>query len=138
MEEFKKFRFNLLRTIDVSLIAISIIILPVWIATSTPDIPSKISLYALVVSIPMLVYDLLFMQMPSIWFDSKKIRFLTKANRYVGVLFACVGIVAAIWHASWIAGLLFLVCGLYCSEIYALVFGGTHEFLQKEAKKESH
>ena len=58
MEEFKKFRFNLLRTIDVSLIAISIIILPVWIATSTPDIPSKISLYALVVSIPMLVYDL--------------------------------------------------------------------------------
>ncbi len=70
--------------------------------------------------------------------DSKKIRFLTKANRYVGVLFACVGIVAAIWHASWIAGLLFLVCGLYCSEIYALVFGGTHEFLQKEAKKESH
>jgi hypothetical protein len=55
--------------IDGSPIAISVIILTAWFTTGTPDDSSKISFYALVISLPMLVTDLTLIQMPHIQFQ---------------------------------------------------------------------
>ena len=136
MEEYKRFSFIQIRTTVTGLIAINIIILPVWIATGTPDIFSKISFYAQVISLAALAFELLYAQMKEIYIDSNKTQFLAKTNRRIGIIFACVGLTAAIWHASWITGVIFLVFGFYCWQVYMHVFADTNKYLEEEAKKQ--
>jgi hypothetical protein len=118
MEEFKKFMKTEVRLFDGGLIAISLLILQVWISNGTPDISSKISLYAIVVSLPMIAADLLYCQMPHIQFGSKIEHFIAVNIRdlsWRGVFF---GVVFAILHASFIAGLLFIFMSVICYVIY--------------------
>jgi hypothetical protein len=135
MEEFNKFMKIEVRLIDGGLIAISLLILQVWIATGTPDISSKISLYALVVSSPMIVADLVLCQMPDIQFGSKVERFLAVHIRELswrGIFF---GVVFSILHASLMAGSLFLLMSVFCYIIYNRIWFSTKKSLEAEQKK---
>lgn len=135
MEEFKKFMKVEIRLIDGGLIAISLLILQAWIATGTTDIASKISLYALVVSLPMIVADLVLCQMPTIQFGSKIERFLALHIRELSWRGVFVGVVFSIGHASGIAGLVFILMSVFCYVIYNRIWFYTKKSLEAEQKK---
>jgi hypothetical protein len=135
MEEFTKFMKIEVRLFDGGLIAIGLLILQVWISTGTPDIYSKISLYALVVSLPMIVADLVLCQMPHIQFGSKLERFIALAIRDLSWRGAFFGVVFAVIHASWVAGLLFIFMSSFCYVIYNRIWFSTKKSLEAEQRK---
>src|SRR5437764_949907 len=133
MEELISFDKNQGRIMDAGLIAIILVILQVWISSGVHDISSLVSLIAFSVSLPMLAFDLLIMhhsilfnkiddylddlpastshQHVSPYNKSKKVNLVLNVNRTTGMIIAAVGIISAIWHASWVAGLIFLIIG---------------------------
>ena|SRR2546425_1080196 len=135
MEEFEKFINVNNRLARCGLIAISLIILQGWISSGVHDPSSFISLIAFAVSLPMLVFDLLFLQMSVGHYNLKKIQLPSLICRVVGISVACVGVAAAIWHVSWIAGVLFLVSGLLSFIIYCVIFRPTNILLKNEHPK---
>ncbi len=99
-------------------IAINIIILPVWIAIGTPDLAAIISLLAISVSLPMLAVDLLFTQMQPHTYSNKYYLTVERTIKFTGWRFTIFGLVAAIWHISWIVALTFAFVGLICYSAY--------------------
>ena len=134
MEEFKKFTRVEDRLIFAGLTAISLIILQDWIATGAPDLSSQVSLIALSVSIPILVFNLLLLQVPG--FHSNELAVII--SRFIGVLGvpgAGIGITAAIYHVSPIAGGIFFLSGNFCFFIYYAAKDEIKKSLQKEENK---
>jgi hypothetical protein len=80
MEELEAFFRDELRLRDAGLIAISLIILQVWISSGTRDVPSLISLSAFAVSIPMLSFDLLLLKAPYLVFSGKSMTIIAYMN----------------------------------------------------------
>jgi len=132
MEELKSFYENNQRFADAGLIAISIVILTIWISSQVHDVTSLLSLIALSVALPTLTFDLLLIQNslflnkidtylddlnkpdyepPFNPIKSYKVYVIVNINKVTGMTCAVIGIVTAIWHASWIAGLSFLIIG---------------------------
>jgi hypothetical protein len=68
------------------------------------DLPVTISILAFAVSLPLLGTNLLAVTVSRKYATSK----MAHSLFWLGVLGAGVGITAAFWHASWIAGLLFI------------------------------
>jgi hypothetical protein len=135
MDEFKKFMKVEVRLFDGGLIAISLLVLQVWIATGAPDVPSKISLCFLVVSLPMIVADLLLCHMPDIQFGSKVERFLAGHIRDLSWRGVFAGVVFSIAHASWAACSLFMLMSVICYIIYNRIWFYTKKSLEIEQKK---
>ncbi len=138
MEQLMSFHDNERRLRDAGLIAISIVILQVWISSGVHDVASLISLIAFSVSLPMLVFDLLnthnslFFTKIDRYLDdanssnyeppfkpikTKRLYVISNVNMVTGMIGAVIGISTAIWHASWIAGLSFLIIGIISSFI---------------------
>jgi hypothetical protein len=99
------------RLIVGGLAAFSLIIVQAFIATGLTDPASYISVFAFAVALPLMVLHVYY-------YGTLKLLTTTMAPAYVMVLFlgslildTC-GIDAAIWHISWIAGLLFIISGL--------------------------
>jgi hypothetical protein len=106
------------KLIDSGLIAISLIIMQDWIATGTLGLACLISLIAFAIAIPMLASDLLILQMPKTYYG--KLYFI--ANHLLGMILACVGVGAAIFHVSLAAGIVFLISSVLSYAGYALIY----------------
>lgn len=115
-------------------IAINIIILPVWIAIGTPDLAAGISLFAISISLPMLAVDLLFRQMTSHTYGNKYYLIVESTIRFTGWRFTIFGLVAAIWHISWISALTFAFVGVLCYSAYFSAWRDTRK-TEKEAEQ---
>ena len=100
MKEFMDFMKLEVRLIDAGFIAINIAILTIWVSTGVSDPASCISLYALVVSLPMLAIDLLLSNMPHIQYSNKWYRYSARFIRSTGWRFALFGVDASIWYIS--------------------------------------
>src|SRR5260370_39711934 len=125
--EFKKTESRL---IDGGLIAISIIILPVWVAIGLSDPASWISLMALGVSLPLLVTDLFLSNMPNIRYSSRKALYLARIIRWAGWIGAFFGIVAAISHLSRPVAFVFGIISVLCFFTYTHIWDDTKHSLE--------
>jgi hypothetical protein len=127
-EEFRQLTLLEGRLAFTGLIALSFIIIQIWIATGTPDIPSKISLITLSISAPMLILTFMYGQIPR--FLSKRYahrgiyRFIYFSYFFFGsqsLAIALVGITFAIYHASKVAGWIFLLSSIFCTFFYLCI-----------------
>jgi hypothetical protein len=137
MEEFKKFKISVGQLVDAGLIAISLIILQDWISLGILDPSSFVSLIAFSVAIPMLVFDLLIRQIPNRHAANKLHRFFIRVISILGVISAGIGVTAAMWHASHIAGVIFLGISIFCFFVYDFSFTATETVLKKEEQQKS-
>lgn len=96
---------------DVGLIAIILVILQDLISIRATDAPVLISLIAFSIALPALSLNIVFyrLQNDDGCYDSTHIKKedIVSYMDYTGVVCAVIGVSAAIWHASWIAGILF-------------------------------
>src|ERR1700674_171737 len=123
MEELLSFDKNENRLMNAGLIAIILIILQVWISSGVHDISSLVSLIAFSISLPMLAFNLLITHnslllskidtylddLSSSTYDppfkplkTQKMQLVLQVNKTTGMIIAAVGIISAIWHASWV------------------------------------
>jgi hypothetical protein len=138
MEEFKKFEITVGQLVDAGLIAISLIILQDWISLGIPDPSSFVSLIAIAVAIPMLVFDLLIRRIPNRHAANKLHFFYIRMISILGAIVAGIGIAAAMWHISWIVGVIFLCISIFCFFVYVSSFTATETALKKEEQQKSH
>jgi hypothetical protein len=126
-KKFRKFRALELRLAFTGFVAIGVIILQVWISAGTPDFASKISLIALSISIPTLVFALLIPQIPGA--NPKELSnviftFVALVHTLFGTIGALgiyLGTITAIYHASPIAGILFALSSMTCFYVYVTI-----------------
>lgn len=151
MEELIAFDTNEDRIMGAGLIAIILVILQVWISSGVHDPASLISLIAFSISLPMLAFNLLITHNSLLFskidrylddyseetFDppfkpikTKKMHIFIHTNKTIGMILAAIGILAAIWHASWIAGLIFLIIGIISLFIYIEVSPDREDLLR--------
>jgi hypothetical protein len=135
LEKYSEFIGSLPKATIVSLIAITIVILPIWIATGTPDFASQVSFFALAVALPMLVLEFVLCQLPEQLFISKVNKALRVGNQIVGTDAALIGVVAAIWHGSQIAAKAFIISYIICATIIVRIGRSYWLSLQKDKKQ---
>ncbi len=138
MEEFKKFQITVGQLVDAGLIAIGLIILQDWISLGIPDLSSFVSLIAIAVAIPMLVFDLLIRQIPHRHAANKLHFFFIRMISILGAIGAGIGVTAAMWHASSIAGVIFWCISIFCFFVYVSSFTATETALKKEEQQKPH
>jgi hypothetical protein len=111
------------RVMSGGLIAFSLIIVQAFIATGLTDLASYISIIAFAIAIPMLAMHV-FTYSSLDWFACFKARFKAPASVGISFLGGClidvIGLVAAFWHISWIAGLLFIMSGIVGYLVYMI------------------
>ncbi len=99
------------------LIGISLVIVQALIAIRATDLPAMIALFAFAVALPMLgmlvIINALYAKHRYVSFPL----YLTLAYA-LGEGGAALGVVAAFWHVSWVAGALILVSGLLGLGVY--------------------
>jgi hypothetical protein len=99
------------RLIVGGLVTFSLIIVQAFIATGLTDPASYICVFAFAIALPLMVLHVFY-------FGTLRLLTTTIAPGSVGmlslgsVILDVVGIAAAIWHISWIAGLLFIISGV--------------------------
>ena len=135
MEEFKKFENTVGQLVDVGLLATSLIILQDWISVGLHDPASFVSLIAIAVSTPMLVFDLLMQHMPERHAPNQITRFFGEASSWIGMIIASIGVASAIWHISWIAGIIFSFIGIFCYIVYGFSYTATETALKNEEQQ---
>ena len=136
MEEINISGINYFRLTRAGLIAISLIILQDWISVGIHDPASLVSLIAFAVSLPILVLDLLLTHiLPARRFHEEIVKSLNLVRNMIGLSFAFIGIAAAMWHASWIAGVIFVFISIFCCTVYTVVWADYVHSLEEEEKK---
>jgi hypothetical protein len=135
VEKFSEFVDSLPKSTIVSLIAITIVILPIWIATGTPDYASQISFFLLAIALPMLVLEFILCQLPEIFFRSKFNKGLHLINSVIGTDAALVGVTAAIWHISQTVAKGFIISSVICAFIIVRIGRSFWLSLQKDKKQ---
>jgi hypothetical protein len=88
----------------VGLVGAGLVIIQAFIPLGMIDMPVSISILAFAVSIPLLGTNILAVTVSRKYSASK----ITHILFWLGVIGAGVGITAAFWHASWIAGVMFI------------------------------
>ena len=105
------------------LIAISLIILQDFIAVGKLDLPAHISVVAFAAAVPLLSGMLIANIVKSRYsFSSARSALVrvVESSFYFGILIDLVGIGAAFWHTSLIAGIVFIVMVAVSSIIYSI------------------
>lgn len=115
------------------LIAISIVILQALISLGKLDMPSTVSLVALSISMPLAASFLFIRFVQSAYgintYEWRVISILTVVSYIIGFI----GITAAIWHASPLAGVVFLIVGsiAFVFSMVYYVYASTRETYMK-------
>jgi hypothetical protein len=105
------------KLINSALVGIGLLITQAFISLGTLDIPATVSIFAFSLATPMLAFNVL---VRNLLFRKKK-NPGTRATIFlwgVGVIASAIGIDAAFWHVSWIAGVLLLTSGAIGLGIY--------------------
>jgi len=111
------------------------VILPIWIATGTPDYASQISLFLLAIALPMLVLEFILCQLPEIFFRNKVNKIFRVAIQIIGPDFALIGVTAAIWHVSQTVAKAFIISYVLCAIIIVQIVRSTWSVIQKDQKQ---
>ncbi len=99
------------------LIGISVVIVQALIAINATDPPAVIALLAFAIALPMLGTLVILLAAQAKYRYASFPGYLTFAY-LMGEGGAAVGVVAAFWHVSWVAGVLIMVSGLVGLGIY--------------------
>lgn len=131
---------NLTITWCASLIGISLIILQDYISTGISDVPIFISLLAFALALPLLTGTIFCAQIELynvyILKPQKRLHNFSRLTFWLGAPAVFIGIDTAIWHLTWIAGILFLAV----SSIVYINFGNNlpkSEELQRAKREEA-
>jgi hypothetical protein len=98
-----------------AMIAISLIILQNFFSTGFTDTPELVSVIAFAVALPVLALGLL-----TNILSKGKLEASPKLATIVGIPSAIIGIIAAFWHISWIAGVAILISGVVAMVVFAV------------------
>jgi len=79
--------------------------------TATLDLTSTICVVAFSLSLPLMAFLLMVNRLGSLYRDASHPWYISVAKS-LGILSACVGVVAALWHMTWIAGVVVMVGGI--------------------------
>ena len=111
------------------LLAISLVLLPIYFAMGMLDRTAFISLISLAIAIPALGGCLIVKTIfgAHLARPSLKKMFAFAALADIAILFDFIGIVSAFWHLSWIAGVIFLIST-------ALIFGVVYFVFYRQIK----
>ncbi len=99
------------------LIGISVVIVQSLIAIKATDLPAVIAILAFAIALPMMAALVMVNSLLARHRYASFPGYLTLAY-FVGEGGAAVGVVAAFWHLSWVAGVLVVVSGLVGMGIY--------------------
>jgi hypothetical protein len=99
------------------LIGISVVIVQALIAIRATDLAAMIALSAFAVSLPVLG-ALVMVDIVMERHETASLPAYLNLAYFIGENGAAVGVVAAFWHVSWVAGLLVLVSGLFGLGVY--------------------
>ena len=104
-----------------ALLAVGVILLQDFITTGITDIPVFISVVALSLAIPILSGEIVALrwEVDNQFFMGGKLFSFPFLGFWAGGIITTVGVGAAFWHLSWVAGVLFIVAVLV---MYWLVF----------------
>lgn len=119
------------------LIAISLITLQDYISIGIADIPILVSLIAFSIAIPLLASRIILAKWEidcgyhNLWHYKN----LLTTSTLFGASCALIGIAAAFWHVSWIAGVLFLVASIVSFIIYNNAFPDPQHLKRLQAEE---
>ncbi len=99
------------------LIGISVVIVQALISIHATDLPARIAILAFAVALPMLGMLFILTSLYARYRYASFPLYLTAAY-VLGEGGAAVGVVAALWHLSWVAGVLVVVSGLLAVGVY--------------------
>lgn len=101
------------------LIAIGVVIIQGLLSAPSLDLPSLVSVFSFAVAIPLLATLVLINHSQAVYKYASYPLYLT-LTVILGEGCAFLGILAAFWHFSWVAGVLLTFCGLAGLLIYAI------------------
>ena len=107
--------------INIGLIGIGVVIVQPFIAAVSLDVPSKISVVAFSLAIPLLAVLVMLTQVQSLYRYASYPGYFVVAKS-VGQVSAFVGVGAAFWHVLWIAGVVVSVSGIAGLALYATYY----------------
>jgi uncharacterized membrane protein len=98
------------------MIGVDLIVLQVFISLGVPDAASFVAVLAFAIGLPLLAAFIYIINDPTIDYASvissrKPLGWLLLICLMIGFLASLIGLSAAFWHMSWIAGIIFLVSG---------------------------
>jgi hypothetical protein len=99
------------------LVGFGLIIIQAFIPLGMVDIPVSVSILAFAVSIPLLAVYIFAVTISRKYYDNK----ITYIPFFLGAASAGVGITAAFWEASWIAGIVCTFSGITSITLFVLI-----------------
>jgi hypothetical protein len=93
------------------LIVLGVYLVQPFITATSLDMTSTICVVAFSLSLPLMAFLLMVNRLGSLYRDASHPWYISVAKS-VGILSACVGVVAAFWHMTWIARVVVMVGGI--------------------------
>jgi hypothetical protein len=100
------------------LIGIAVVIIQPFLAAASLDTAAKISIIAFAVAVPLLA-ALILVNRQEVFRGRQTSSVLVILAQSVGLAAACVGIVGAFWHISWVAGVCILASGVVAMGVHS-------------------
>ena len=100
------------------LIGIAVVIIQPFLAAASLDTAATISIIAFAVAVPLLA-ALILVNRQEVFRGRQTSSVIVILAQSIGEAAACVGIVAAFWHISWVAGVCFLASGLVAVGVHS-------------------
>jgi hypothetical protein len=100
------------------LIGIAVVIIQPFLGAASLDTAARISIIAFAVAVPLLA-ALILVNRQEVFRGRRTSSVMATLAQSIGEAAACVGIVAAFWHISWVAGVCFLASGLVAVGVHS-------------------
>ena len=100
------------------LIGIAVVIIQPFLAAASLDTAAKISIIAFAVAVPLLA-ALILVNRQEVFRGRQASSVMVILAQSAGLAAACVGIVAAFWHISWVAGVTILATGVVAMGVHS-------------------
>ena len=100
------------------LIGIAVVIIQPFLAAASLDTAATISIIAFAVAVPLLA-ALVLVNRQEVFRRRRTSSMMVTGAESVGLAAACVGVVAAFWHISWVAGVCILASGVAAMGVHS-------------------
>ena len=137
MKKLDEYLNDLSNLILGGLVAISLIIFQDLISSSNLDIPTRVSIIAFAIAIPMIVFSLLIRQVPRSETRNGKTYNSMNIVTLIGIISDIVGVTATFFHVMLAAGIVFLISGFVGFSIYVNVERDIRDKLRMEESQKS-
>ena len=100
------------------LIGIAVVIIQPFLGATSLDTAARISIIAFAVAVPLLA-ALILVNRQEVFRGRRTSSIMVVVAESVGLAAACVGVVAAFWHISWVAGVTILATGVVAMGVHS-------------------